>query len=59
MRKMVKRLVNIIDWICKPKAKKSVSDTFFEKYNEEQRLLNMRTVYTASSRTTKPGVCAK
>jgi len=37
----------------------SVEDKFFEKYNEEQRLMNMRTVYTASSRPTKPGVYAK
>jgi hypothetical protein len=33
----------------------SVEDKFFDKYNEEQRLMNMRTVYTAGSRPTKPG----
>jgi hypothetical protein len=34
----------------------SVEDLFFDKYIKEQRLMKMRTVYTASSRTTKPGM---
>jgi hypothetical protein len=34
----------------------SIEDKFFDKYIQEQNALRLRTVYTASSRPTKPGV---
>ena len=34
----------------------SVEDKFFDKYHAEQKLKALRSVYTASSRTAKPGV---
>jgi hypothetical protein len=35
---------------------KTIEEKFFENYEEEQRLMRMRSVYTAASRPTKPGV---
>jgi hypothetical protein len=56
---MIKKLISRLLDIMEPTTKKTVLDEYFDKYNEEQRLMNMRTVYTAGSRPTKPGVCAK
>lgn len=46
----------LLDFLKRDPFGPSVEDKFFEKYNEEQRLRNMRSVYTAGSRGTKPGI---
>jgi hypothetical protein len=51
-KKLISRLLDIME----PTTKKTVLDEYFDKYNEEQRLMNMRTVYTAGDRPSKPGV---
>lgn len=50
---MIKKLCDIL--MNRPFGP-SIEEKFFDKYNEEQRLLNMRTVYTAGMRGTKPGL---
>lgn len=42
--------------LIKMGLKSSIEDKFFENYINEQKLMAMRSVYTAGTRGTKPGV---
>jgi hypothetical protein len=49
---MISKLLDLLG--CK--VTKNIEDKFFENYNEVQRLQNMRSVYTASTRPVKKGI---